>query len=186
MEERQDSTRRGAPSCNGRAVTSPAAKIAGVGGAALRIDDHAVIDGQARGGGKLDIRHDANAGNDQIRVEAPVRATQHHAFPLAPQGLDADRGADLHALRAMQLRHPCAHRVRHAAREQARLCLQHRHMAAVPDRGGCHLEPDEAAANHDDPASRFHAGLQPQRILEGSQVVHGGVADQGGRQLPRA
>src|SRR5450631_147536 len=155
-----------------------------IAGAAILIDDDAVLAGEARIAGKLHVGDCTDADNEQIRfISAPVGAddTFDPATPLQP---DDARVADyFHALGTVFvceiLRHVrCDDAVHHPVRH-----LQNGDRAAQVTGGGGGFETDVAAADDDSARAWLEARLNHQHVRHAAQIVHSGQVGPGTRQL---
>ena len=145
----------------------------GVRGPRMRVDADAVRAFESRRGRELDVWHDPDADDhDVARETASVRDL--HALDASPpnQRADVRSAMDLHAGRAMQLGVERGHLRTHDASEHALRGLEHRDLEAAPDRDRGDLEPDVAAADHDD--ARAGRELRVDRVDVGDRahVMH--------------
>ena len=93
-------------------------------------------------------------------------------WPGPIEAAHGDAGADVHAFLAVEPLVEARHDRPDAAAHHARRLLQHRDLEAQLGGDGCQLEPDIAAADHDQRLARLE--LRPQRldVGDGAQEEH--------------
>src|SRR5262249_2695374 len=105
--------------------------------------------------------------------------------PFAHAG-DISQKPDIDALCTVQTVDPFADGSWHPARKNALLRFEDCHLTTTSD-GRCrHFEADESATYHGNPPPREHLPPESRRVLQGPQIVYGGVANTCGGQAPRA
>ena len=143
------------------------------------VHHHAVVHGQPRLLGQRNGRAHANAHHHQVGGQRHTVA-QGHAF-----GVDVRRvGAQMkhHAMLFMQglqvVSHLCAQHFFH----QPCLAPDHLHFDVARAQRRCHLQTDEAGANHHSPLCALCRSHQRLSVCLGAQVMHMGQVSAGNGQ----
>ena len=130
-------------------------------GAELRVDDDAVVDGEAGRRGELGPRDDAD--RDQHGIAGDLAAVVEADAGDTVRAEDRDHLAaepDIDAGRGVAGAHPLLDRGGHGAGHQPRAGLDHRHLGAEAHRVRRDLEADEAAADDDEPLALAEPGAE--------------------------
>ena len=145
-----------------------------VGGARaqLFVDDDAVVDIEAGGGGELDPRHDTDTDDDEIGG-LHVAVAQHHLFHggAAAQLGDARLHPQAHAVVGVQLAEHGADLVAEDALEGHRERVDEDDLGAQLSRRGTDLRPDPTGADHRHAAGGTDRLTQPVGVVDRAEVV---------------
>ena len=155
----------------GKLQQSPAARIDRVRGAAELVDGDAVVDGQAGLLGQLHVRLHADAHQHHVGVDAAavLQLGATDAVAVGQQAAQRHAFAQIDTVRAMQRAEVVRGGRRGHALQDARRRFEQRHLQALAGRHGRSLQPDVAAADHQQPP----AGHQVRRHRVGiGQAAH--------------
>ena len=143
-----------------------------IAGAAMCVDQNAVIDREIGLHRQLAVRHGADADENCVGGQRLARPQRDHG-PVAARcdRSDGDAGAQIDAAAAMEGGEELAEGRRCDARQRSRGGFQHGHRAAMAARYGCCLQPDEAGADDDQPLAGAKHAAQLEAIVDVAQVV---------------